>query len=62
MLLPERNVPHPGWAMDVSLMTLTHGAERKLSEYEALLGEAGFALDRVTPTKSTMNVVEAIPV
>ena len=44
------------------MMTLTHGAERKQSEYEALLGAAGFALDRVTPTQSTMNVVEAVPV
>lgn len=49
-------------SMDVSMMTLTHGGERKLSEYEALLGEAGFELDRVTPTPSTMNVVEAVPV
>ena len=62
ILLPERNAPHPGWAMDVSMMTLTHGGERKLSEYEALLGEAEFELDRVTPTQSTMNVVEAVPV
>ena len=62
ILLPDTIVPHAGWAMDVSMMALAGGAERTRSEFEALLGEAGFRLDRVTPTQSTMNVIEAVPV
>ena len=36
------------------------GRERSLSEYRALLKEAGFRLDRSSPIRSSMAVLEAV--
>jgi len=61
-LLPEAPEHHPGFVMDVHMMVLSTGRERTLSEYAALLGSAGFALDRVTENAKGLSVAEAIPV
>jgi len=37
------------------------GQERTEVEYAALLGKAGFRLNRVAPTASAVSVVEAVP-
>jgi hypothetical protein len=37
------------------------GQERAEAEYAALLGNAGFRLVGVTPTRSAVNVLEAEP-
>jgi hypothetical protein len=36
------------------------GRERSLSEYRALLKQAGFRLDRSSPIRSPMAVLEAV--
>ena len=46
---------------DLNMMVMTGGHERTVTEYEALLHAAGFALTRVTPTDSIMSVIEAKP-
>lgn len=60
MVLPEEP-PHPGYELDMVMLTLTGGKERTESEYGALLEEAGFRLERVVPTDSPVSLVEAAP-
>lgn len=60
-LLPERPVPHSGFAMDVHMMVLSTGRERTLSEYTSLFEAAGFVLDRVTGNPEGQSVAEVIP-
>jgi hypothetical protein len=62
MVLPGRNEPHVGPLMDLNMMVMTGGVERSEAEYAGLLAEAGFALERVTGTKSPFSVIEAVPV
>jgi hypothetical protein len=60
LLVPEA----PPWAhwLDVHMMVLQDGKERSPAEFEALLGEAGFALERAVPIPSPVAIVEARPV
>lgn len=59
--LPDEPWPHPGFAMDIHMLTLSTGRERTASEFEALLGSAGFKLDRVTENPDGQSIIEAIP-
>ena len=60
VVLPERAEPAgpvPGvltdpYTLDMQMLLLTGGRERTLSEYEGLLGEAGFAIARTTKLDS----------
>lgn len=62
-LMPEQpNVPHPAYQMDLYMMLLLGARERKLSQFEALLAQAGFRLDRVTEDPSVPCVIEAVPI
>jgi hypothetical protein len=61
-LLPEKPEPHPVYMLDIVMLAVVGGRERKRSEYEALFGEAGFRLERVIPTGSGMDIIEAVPV
>lgn len=61
-LLPEKPSPHPGYALDINMMNLlTGGRERRLSEFEDMLSEAGFTLDRVTENPRGQSLIEAVP-
>jgi hypothetical protein len=44
------------------MLVMTGGQERTVSEYGALLAQAGFRLTRVIPTGSPLHVLEAIGV
>lgn len=46
--------------LDVLMMGLVQGRERTEAEFAALLGAAGLRLDRVTPTKAPLSIMEAI--
>jgi hypothetical protein len=48
--------------MDLNMMVLLTGRERTVSEYRALLKKAGFRLDKSTPIRSSMTVMEALAV
>jgi hypothetical protein len=61
-ILPEEVQPHPGYFMDLNMMVMTGGRERKASEYGAMLEKAGFRLEKVVPTPSLLSVVEAVAV
>jgi hypothetical protein len=49
--------------MDVHMLTLFHGRERTVAEYERLLAATGFRLVRSVPTRSPvgLGVIEATP-
>lgn len=59
MVLPERNVFHPGKMTDMVMLAIPGGQERTEAEYRELLGKAGFRLERVVGTDSAASVVEA---
>lgn len=61
MVLPDDGSAHPGYELDMVMLTLTGGRERTEEDYDALLDEAGFELERVVPTDSPVSVVEASP-
>ena len=60
MVLPEGDTPHPGKLTDMIMLTVPGGEERTPSQYDALLGKAGFKMTRVVPTASLVSVVEAV--
>ena len=59
MVLPAGDTPHPGKMLDMMMLVGPGGQERTAQEYAALLGKAGFRLNRVVPTASAVSVVEA---
>jgi O-methyltransferase domain len=60
LLLGEMGEPGPAPFMDLNMMVMLPGRERSLSEYRALLKQAGFRLDKSSPTRSSMAVIEAV--
>lgn len=61
-ILPEEVQPHPGYFMDLNMMVMTGGRERKASEYGTMLEKTGFRLEKVVPTPTLLSVVEAVAV
>jgi hypothetical protein len=60
-VIPEGDVPHFSKIMDAFLMPMG-GIERTEAEYAALLGAAGFRLERHIPTPCPQSILEAVPV
>jgi hypothetical protein len=59
-LSPARAADDPAAIMlDLHMMAITGGRARTLAEFEALLGETGLTLSKVTPTSSGSSVIEA---
>jgi hypothetical protein len=48
--------------MDLNMMVMTGGRERKASEYGAMLEKTGFRLEKVVPTPTLLSVVEGVAV
>jgi hypothetical protein len=59
-LLPEKAEPNPVFMLDIVMLAVVGGRERKRSDYEALLGEAGFRLTRTVPTGTGVNILESV--
>jgi O-methyltransferase domain len=59
---PGRVVVDSAQLLDLNMLVMTGGQERTVSEYGALLAQAGFRLTRVIPTGSPLHVLEAIAV
>jgi len=58
-LVTEAPGPHFSKTLDVLMLAITGGRERTPSEYEALLDDAGFRVERIVPTPSRYSIVEA---
>ena len=59
VLVPDTPGPDHSKVLDIMMLALTGGRERTREQYERLLADAGFELERVVPTHSTYFVVEA---
>jgi hypothetical protein len=59
MVIPDGNEPHPGKMLDIMMLVAPGGQERTVPEYHALLGKAGFRINKVVATASAVSVVEA---
>jgi O-methyltransferase domain len=59
-LLGEMGEPGPAPFTDLNMMVMLPGRERTLSEYRALLKQAGFRLDKSTPIRPPTVVIEAV--
>jgi hypothetical protein len=60
-VLPEDDSPHFGKIADIIMLVVPGGQERTPTEYEELLGKAGFKMTRVVPTETPVSIVEAVP-
>lgn len=60
-VVPADDTPHPAYLLDMLMLLLTGGRERTEDEYADLLARAGFRLERVIPTRSSVSVLEAVP-
>jgi SAM-dependent methyltransferase len=60
LLLGEIGEPGPAPLIDLNMMVILPGRERSLSEYRALLKQAGFRLDKSSAIRSSMAVIEAV--
>jgi hypothetical protein len=47
--------------LDLHMMTITGGRARNLAEFDALLVKAGLKQSKVTPTRSGLTIIEAVP-
>jgi hypothetical protein len=59
MLVPEDGTPSPAILLDLNMLVMLPGRERTATEMSTLLGNAGFAVQRVVPTHSPFAVIEA---
>ena len=62
VLVPDTPGPDHSKVLDIIMLAVTGGRERTREQYEKLLADAGFKLERVVPTRSSYFVVEAIAV
>src|SRR3569833_1436098 len=53
-VLDDSADPHPGKLLDIEMMAFVGGKERTRNEFEQQLQSAGFALERIIPTKSPL--------
>lgn len=61
LVLPENHRPHPGKFVDLEMLVNVGGRERTAAEYREFLARYGFTLQRVIPTVSPDNILEAVP-
>ncbi|MGE5648078.1 MAG: methyltransferase [Acidobacteriota bacterium] len=59
-VLPEANTPGFAALMDLNMLVMTGGRERRAAEFRALLSKAGLRLTEVYPTGSLVSIVEAV--
>jgi hypothetical protein len=60
-VVPPGNTPHFAKTLDLDMMIFVGGRERTEREFATLLDRAGFRVTRVTPTVSTISLIQAAP-
>jgi hypothetical protein len=61
LVLSDESPPFVPW-LDVHMLLLQDGKERSAEEFGALVGQAGFELERIVPTANPVSIVEASPI
>jgi len=59
-VIPEGNEPHFGKIIDLEMLMTPGGVERTPSEFEQLLADSGFKMNRIIPTMGPMSIIEAV--
>jgi hypothetical protein len=59
-VIPPGNEPHLKKVLDIEMMISPGGVERTAEEFERLLNNSGFRLNRIIPTASPDSIVEAV--
>jgi len=61
-VLKPANKPDPGKFMDLQMLVVAPGGrERTEADYQTLLHEGGFFLERVIPTTGPLSIIESRP-
>jgi hypothetical protein len=60
VVVPEGNTPHFSKIMDLEMLMSPGGVERTPLEFEQLLTDSGFKLNRIIPTEGLMSIIEAV--
>lgn len=60
-VVPEHGQPHISKLVDLNMLVISGGRERTEKEFESLLKSAGFELQRVLPSPTTLNAIVALP-
>jgi hypothetical protein len=58
-ILPDEPQPSPVAFMDLNMLVMLNGRERTVSEYTALLRDAGYEVERFIPTGGMFGLIEA---
>ncbi|MFF7492804.1 methyltransferase [Streptomyces rubiginosohelvolus] len=58
-VLPDDATPHPAVALDIVMLMTLRGRERTRIEFEQLLQDAGFRVNRTVPTPALTSIIEA---
>lgn len=61
LVVPDQNEPSFSKMLDLLMLTYVGGQERTEQVYRHLLNAAGFQVQRILATNSTVSVIEAIP-
>jgi precorrin-6B methylase 2 len=59
MVVPEGDAPHPTKMIDITMLGMLGGRQRSESEWRRLLGDGGFALQRVVTGSGSYSALEA---
>ncbi len=59
LVVPGGDTPHMAKMIDLTMLAMLTGRERTEPEWRALLGRAGWRLDRVVDTPTPSSVLEA---
>jgi hypothetical protein len=59
MVIPDDNSPSFASLMDLNMMVMLPRRERSLKEYKVLLDASGLKFERVLPTHSPFQIIEA---
>jgi hypothetical protein len=58
-VMPSGGEPHYSKILDLEMLVFPGGRERTEDEFRDLLSRAGFRLNRIVPTRSSLSVIEA---
>jgi O-methyltransferase len=58
-VMPADDTPHPLRVIDLTMLCMHTGRERTAAEFERLLDDTGFTVDRIVSTPSPFSIIEA---
>jgi len=58
-VVPPGGEPHMSKMLDLTMLAMVTGRERTAAEWSQLLGDGGWAIDRIVDTSTPLSVIEA---